>query len=67
VDAITLRPNGQLQLQGSGDAGYFIVQSSSNLTDWLDVTNILGAEGSFQYVDWVTNLPQRFYRAKLYP
>jgi hypothetical protein len=66
-DSITLLPNGQVSLQGSGDPGYFIVQASSNLTDWLNVTNILGAQGSFQYIDSVTNFPQRFYRAKLYP
>jgi hypothetical protein len=67
ITSIMLLSGGRLQLSGSGDPGQFIIQASSNLFDWLDVTNLLGGDGAFQYIDSVTNASLRFYRAKLFP
>ena len=67
MSAITLLSGGRLQFSVSGDPGQFVLQTSSNLLNWVDLTNIMAANGSFDFIDTVTNTSQRFYRARLYP
>ena len=67
LQSAALLTGNRFQLQGSGDPGYFIVSGSSNLLDWSDLTNLLSTNGQFEFVDFTTNAPQRFYRARLYP
>ena len=66
-DSISLLPNGQAWLRGSGDLGQVTIQASSNLTAWNTLTNLPGLTGTFEFVDPATNLPRRYYRAKLSP
>jgi len=67
LSGVTLLSGGRLQLTVTGDPGQFILQGSSNLFNWVDLTNILAANGTFNYIDSTTNLSRYFYRAKLYP
>jgi len=49
-------------LQGQPNA-LFSLQTSSNLTDWVNISTITNAGGCFSYYDEVsTNTPQRFFR-----
>lgn len=41
----------------------YLFQTSSNMQDWVTLTNINNLGGTFTYVDWIwTNNPQRFFR-----
>src|ERR1043166_4726806 len=66
-DSITILQDGRVQLQGIGDPGNFAIEISSNLVNWLQLTNITGAGGAFSYTDSAATLPQRFYRIRLAP
>lgn len=63
-DSVALLPGSQVRLVLSGPAGGGVtLQRSSNLVDWLLVTNLVNANGTLQFNDTVaTNVPQRFYR-----
>jgi len=67
MSGITLLSGGRLQFTGSGDPGQFIIQTSSNLFNWSDLSNLATESSSFQFTDTVTNAPQKFYRVKLSP
>lgn len=56
--------NGQFLLQFSGTTGInYTLQSSTNLTQWLDLTTLsAGSNGLFNYVDPGSNQPALFYR-----
>lgn len=64
IDSITMLPDGRVQLEIRGDAGHYVVEYSSNLVFWADLTNILNTNGSFWCLDAETNVPLRFYRAR---
>lgn len=58
--------NGQftLQINGLTGQGPVVIQSSSNLTDWLSVYTNASGFGQFQFIDTnVGNLPFGWYRA----
>ncbi|HZM03940.1 MAG TPA: SBBP repeat-containing protein [Candidatus Saccharimonadales bacterium] len=65
LDSISLDSSNDLQLSISANAGLTLaIQTSSNLTDWVTVTNIFNLNGSVTFTD--TNSPgiqSRFYRA----
>jgi len=45
-----------------------MIEGSTNLINWVTVTNIVGAVGSVRLSDPAINsLPQRFYRARFSP
>jgi hypothetical protein len=54
-----------VQLTLTGGVGQtYTVQASTNLVNWVAITNLVLATGSGQFTDYsVTNSPQRFYRA----
>ena len=54
-----------MQLNGAA-GGNYLLQTSSNLTEWIDFTNLyLGSNGALNYIDAATtNYPRRFYRLK---
>jgi hypothetical protein len=56
---------GRFQFTVNGDVGANLeVQSSTNLVDWVGMTNYLNQGGSFLFDDpGSTNHPMRFYRA----
>jgi Immunoglobulin domain len=59
--------DGRFLFQGSGDPGGFAIQASSNLVNWADLTNLFSPSGVFQFSDWTSNAPQKYYRARLTP
>jgi hypothetical protein len=66
IDSMVVLPDGRVQLQGSGDAGTYTVEFSTNLLIWEDLANLLNTNGTFWCLDGETNTPQRFYRARQY-
>jgi hypothetical protein len=65
LGSVTLVSGGGVQIALTGGIGQaYTVQASTNLVDWVAVTNILLSSGSGQFIEYsVTNYPQRFYRA----
>jgi hypothetical protein len=63
--AVRLVSGGGVQLTLTGGVGQtYTVQASTNLVNWVAITNLVLATGSGQFTDYsVTNSPQRFYRA----
>jgi hypothetical protein len=60
------RPPGQLQLWLDGQAGQsYVLQSSSNLAQWLAVSTNLLASNSFSFFVPTTNTAKMFYRGML--
>ena len=66
-DSISMLPDGHAWLRGSGDLGQISIEASSNLATWTTVTSMPALNGTFEFMDPVTNLFQRYYRAKLSP
>ena len=68
-EAIALLPDQRPLLTLGAEPGItYTVLVSSNLTSWAPLTNILNVTGTVNFVDdAVTNVPQRFYRAELFP
>ncbi len=62
---LSLLPGGAVQVALSGQAGQsYPIQASTNLLDWLSITNVTLTNSSAQFVDpFGTTWPQRFYRA----
>jgi len=67
--AITLQPDQTLQLLISGEPGAtYVMESSTNLTDWTVLTNLVLTNGSAIFnAGSVTNDEQRYFRARLGP
>ncbi len=59
--------DGRFLFQGSGDPGAFAIQASTNLADWIEITNVFSDSGTFQFFDWLTNGQERYFRARLSP
>ncbi len=62
---LNVQPGNTLQLNFTGDAAWtYTVQTSTNLTNWNTLTNLVSANGSFSInLGSVTNTPQQFFRA----
>jgi hypothetical protein len=67
IDAISVAPDGQIQLQASGVPGRYAVEAATNLADWGELAYVTNTGTTFQYRDSETNLTQRFYRLRLIP
>jgi hypothetical protein len=65
LGAVMLVSSGGVQVTLTGGVGQaYTVQTSTNLVDWVAVTNLVLPTGAGQFTDYpVTNCPQRFYRA----
>jgi hypothetical protein len=61
--------SGTLQVQFTGLDGYaYVVQTSSNLSDWTALSTNYPVNGSFDFVDTPPpGSPRRFYRSVLWP
>jgi hypothetical protein len=58
--------NGYFDVMLLGDTGQvYLVQTSTNLVDWTDAVTVTNTTGSVEYGEVVTNILQRFYRARL--
>jgi hypothetical protein len=62
---ISVMPVSPILLQVSGTPGRYAVEATTNLADWAELTNLITTSDSFQYLDSVANLTQRFYRIRL--
>jgi uncharacterized lipoprotein YddW (UPF0748 family) len=63
INSILLQPANHRQFQLNMDPGDFVLQASSDFTNWLDLSPIR-TNGFFDVVDPVSNAPVRFYRTK---
>jgi hypothetical protein len=66
-NSANLLSGNRVQLQATGDAGTLVLQASTNLTSWADITNLSSASGSFEFIESTTNSSLRFYRLKASP
>ena len=59
--------NGQMQVQFSGHDGYdYVIQASSNLVNWINVSTNLPVTGIFDFIiPNPVNSSQQFYRSRL--
>lgn len=64
-DSVTMLPERQVHLVLSGEPGDSVtIQRSSNLTNWVALTNLTNPTGTLEVTDeTATNAPQRYYRA----
>jgi hypothetical protein len=68
VTGVTLLAGGRIQMQGSGDPGNFAIDSSTNLVNWVQVTNFVSGNGTFDFTETATNTSaQRYFRLRAYP
>ena len=65
LGAVRLISGGGVQITLTGGVGQaYTVQASTNLVNWVVVTNMMLPSGSGQFTDYsVTNCQQQFYRA----
>lgn len=61
--SVGLNANGKLRLVISGTYGTTnFIKVSTNLVDWIDLTNFVMTSSEMEFLDSTTNSPQRFYR-----
>jgi hypothetical protein len=63
IDALFLLPANHRRFDLNVDPGNFVIQGSSDLTNWIDLA-VTRTNGLFEVTDPVTNSPIRFYRTK---
>lgn len=66
-DSITPVIGRKFYMRGSGDPGTYQIETATNLANWSVATTLNNTNGTFEWTDPVTNLLQRYYRAKLIP
>jgi hypothetical protein len=65
-NSIGFLSNGVVQGEITGNAGPTCIEASTNLIDWLTLTNVVLNDVGLRFVDSNgTNYPLRFYRARL--
>jgi GH25 family lysozyme M1 (1,4-beta-N-acetylmuramidase) len=65
---LAMQTNGTVQISFTGDAYWsYTVETSTNLIDWIALTNLTSTNGLFQLTDSPTNHAQLFYRARVGP
>lgn len=63
-ELISILPDQRVRLLLSGAAGSYTLQTASNLSSWVTLTNLTNAGGTFEFIDDArTNRALRFYRA----
>jgi len=56
---------GRVQFDFTGANGRsYVIQASTNLTDWQNVRTNVGLNGPITFTDSFTNLARRFYRVR---
>jgi hypothetical protein len=66
-EGLSLLPDGRWRLDASGIAGHYAIEASTNLMNWIELTNFVSAGGGFQCLEGETNFARRFYRLRLTP
>ena len=65
IGTITQLPNGRVQFDFTGAGGRsYIIQASTNLTDWQNIRTNVGLNGPITFTDSFANFTRRFYRVK---
>ena len=67
IDSIRLKPDGQVQLYLSALPGHYVVEASTSLVSWVELSNFITSGAAFECLDPATNQWQRFYRVRLIP
>ena len=67
--SIAAAPAGLVQVHFTGDANWtYMVETSSNLVDWITFTNLTTQDGNFFFTaNAPTNSPAEFFRARVGP
>jgi hypothetical protein len=65
-NSISLLPNGQIHLQVEGDPVNIVLQTSTNLSNWVQFGSGSLSNGPADFYDTITNTT-RFYRARTSP
>lgn len=62
---ITQLPGGRVQFDFTGARGRsYVIQASTNLTDWQNVRTNVGFSGPITFIDSFANFTRRFYRVR---
>lgn len=65
-ESISRGTNGPIELRLLGKPGYaYSLEASTNLVNWSVVANLTNTDGAARFTETNTNLPQRYYRARL--
>jgi hypothetical protein len=65
IGTITQLANGRVQFDFNGASGRsYLIQASTNLTDWQNIRTNVGASGPITFTDAFTNYARRFYRVR---
>jgi hypothetical protein len=65
LGVITQLPGGRVQFDFTGATGQdYVVQASTNLTDWQSIRTNAGMGGPITFIDSFTNFTRRFYRVR---
>ena len=65
LGTISQLPGGQVQFDFTGASGRsYVIQASTNLTDWQSLRTNAGLTGPITFTDSFTNFTRRFYRVR---
>ena len=67
VNSMTILSDGRVRLQGGGISGNLIIETSRDLTSWIQVKSLFSAGGAFEYIEPASYAYQRFYRIRFLP
>jgi hypothetical protein len=66
-NAITKMTNGQTRLKLSGGRGFYSIERTDDLENWMLLFNVTNVDGAIEFTDPDTDSAQRFYRASPKP
>ena len=65
IATITQLSGGQMQFDFTGASGRsYVIQASTNLTDWQNIRTNVGLTGPITFTDSFTDFTRRFYRVR---
>ncbi len=67
IDLISLLSGGQIELLIGAIPAHYAIDGTSNLLDWLELTNFTATTDSFPFIDSQATNSQRFYRVRWIP
>ncbi len=67
INSIQQLPDGRFQLQVTGGPAHYAVESTTDFSNWIELTNFSVPAANFDYTDPETDLSSRFYRIRLIP
>ncbi len=67
LDPLGRTIDGRFQMRLRSGPGSFLIEASTNLSQWDPMTNVFSTEAEMTITDPQTNRPYRFYRTRLVP